>query len=57
MKIGDKVFVKIIIDKKIETYDGVFWEAHIDQYKKSGNMLSSVHFNIIENLNEIKEIL
>lgn len=55
MKPGDKVFVEVVIDQKVETHLGVYYIVHIDQYATSftGHMISSISFHLIEDKNKI----
>ena len=56
MNCGEKVFIECIIDKKLETHLGTYYEAHIDQYNDSfsGQMDSSISIKIIEKFNTLK---
>lgn len=57
MKIGNKVYVEVVIDKKIEEHSGIYYIAHVDQFKMLGGYDSSISIRLIEGKNKIKEII
>ena len=70
MNIGDKIYVEVTIDSKIENSQGMYYVGHIDQYEQNGSSilckeiiineahniyLTQERFGIITGIREIKE--
>ncbi len=47
MKPGDKIYIEVTIDEKVENHQGIYYSGHVEQFSVTGARKSSIKIQVV----------